>query len=69
MTLTPLYSTKAGGTGLGLYVVQEIVKAHAGTVEVTSTPGSGTTFTLRLPLVTDEKDSVLWNALGKKCFW
>ena len=38
---TPLYTTKSGGTGLGLYVVQEIVKAHTGTVEVTNTPGSG----------------------------
>ncbi len=50
---TPLYTTKPGGTGLGLYVVQEIVKAHAGTVEVTSTPGSGTTFTIHLPLMSD----------------
>src|SRR4029453_15801476 len=47
---TPLYTTKANGTGLGLYVVQEIVKAHRGTVDVTSTRGAGTTFTLRLPL-------------------
>ena len=47
---TPLYTTKASGTGLGLYVVQEIVKAHRGTVDVTSTRGAGTTFTLRLPL-------------------
>ena len=52
---TPLYTTKSGGMGLGLYVVQEIVKAHAGTVAVTSTPERGTTFTLHLPLVRDEK--------------
>lgn len=52
---TPLYTTKVGGTGLGLYVVQEIVKAHAGTVEVTSTPERGTTFTLHLPLMRDEQ--------------
>jgi PAS domain S-box-containing protein len=48
---TPLYTTKPHGTGLGLYVVQEIIKAHGGTVEATSTPGRGTTFTIRLPLV------------------
>jgi signal transduction histidine kinase len=52
---TPLFTTKTSGTGLGLYVAQEIVKAHEGTMEVTSTPGSGTTFTIHLPLVSDEK--------------
>jgi signal transduction histidine kinase len=51
----PLYTTKVGGTGLGLYVVQEIIKAHGGTVDVTSTPGAGTTFTVRLPLVVPEE--------------
>ena len=52
---TPLYTTKARGTGLGLYVVQEIIKAHGGTVEVMSTLGVGTTFTLRLPLLSAEE--------------
>lgn len=47
---TPLYTTKPEGTGLGLYVVQEIVKAHGGTVAATSLPAAGTTFTIRLPL-------------------
>jgi PAS domain S-box-containing protein len=47
---TPLYTTKPEGTGLGLYVVQEIVKAHGGTVDATSRPAEGTTFTIRLPL-------------------
>jgi PAS domain S-box-containing protein len=51
LLFTPLYTTKTSGTGLGLYVVQEIVKAHGGTVDVTSTLGAGTTFTLRLPLM------------------
>lgn len=36
--------------GLGLYIVHEIVKAHRGTIEVTSEPGKGAEFTLRLPL-------------------
>jgi signal transduction histidine kinase len=47
---TPLYTTKPEGTGLGLYVVREIVKAHGGTVDATSRPEEGTTFTIRLPL-------------------
>ena len=46
----PLYTTKPGGTGLGLYIVQEVVAAHGGQVAVQSTVGSGTTFTLTLPL-------------------
>jgi PAS domain S-box-containing protein len=41
---------KVSGMGIGLYVVQEIVALHGGTVEVTSTPGAGSTFTVWLPL-------------------
>lgn len=47
----PLYSTGSEWTGLGLYVVREIILAHQGTIDVQSVPGQGTTFTVTLPLV------------------
>jgi two-component system CheB/CheR fusion protein len=50
----PLHTTKPGGTGLGLYIVHEVVAAHGGQVAVQSTVGAGTTFTLTLPLVGHE---------------
>jgi signal transduction histidine kinase len=46
----PFFTTKATGTGLGLALVKRIVDDHRGEVRVTSAPGQGTTFTLRLPL-------------------
>ncbi len=49
----PLYTTKPGGTGLGLYIVREIVTAHGGQVSVESVEGQGTTFTLTLPRAMD----------------
>jgi signal transduction histidine kinase len=50
----PLYTTKPGGTGLGLYIVQEILVAHGGQVTFESVEGEGTTFILTLPRVVDE---------------
>lgn len=41
-----------GGSGLGLSIARWIVEAHKGKVEVTSRVGEGTTFTVKLPLVT-----------------
>ncbi len=46
----PFYTTKATGTGLGLFVSQRIVRLHGGTMNVESTVGKGTCFTLVLPV-------------------
>ena len=45
----PFYTTKTHGTGLGLSLVQKIVLAHNGRIEVSSTEGIGTRFTITLP--------------------
>jgi signal transduction histidine kinase len=42
-------SRKLGGTGLGLAIVKHIVNVHGGMVGVSSKPGTGSTFTIRLP--------------------
>jgi signal transduction histidine kinase len=44
------YSTKKGGTGLGLPMARRIADEHGGSLSVTSEPGKGTDFRLRLPL-------------------
>ncbi len=45
---TPLFTTKAKGTGLGLAVCKRIIDAHNGEIRVDSTEGVGTTFTILL---------------------
>ena len=45
----PYWSSRAGGTGLGLPVTRRIVEAHHGEISVQSTPGEGTCFEIVLP--------------------
>jgi signal transduction histidine kinase len=47
----PFYTTGLEWTGLGLYVVREIVAAHGGTIDVQSEPGKGSRFIITLSLV------------------
>jgi two-component system phosphate regulon sensor histidine kinase PhoR len=44
-------SRQSGGTGLGLAIVKHIVSLHGGEIEAQSLPGSGCTFSIRLPFV------------------
>jgi PAS domain S-box-containing protein len=48
----PFFTTKPAnqGTGLGLFISYEIVRAHGGEIRVESSPGAGATFEVRLPL-------------------
>jgi signal transduction histidine kinase len=49
----PFVSEKIHGTGLGLSVVKRVIDDHGGTIEVDSSPGHGTTFTVVLPAVSE----------------
>jgi signal transduction histidine kinase len=47
----PLTSKPGGGLGLGLYICAQIATAHGGAMQVASSPGEGTSFSARLPIV------------------
>lgn len=51
----PYFTTKSGGTGLGLNIVQKIMDSHYGHLEIQSTEGMGTTVTLRFKAASDRQ--------------
>ena len=52
------FTTKKGGTGIGLAQTYQILQWHYGSVDFESVEGEGTTFRLRLPLVQARSDSL-----------
>jgi signal transduction histidine kinase len=50
----PYFTTKIKGSGLGLTLVFKIVREHSGDINVSSKPGEGVCFTIKLPLPQEE---------------
>jgi signal transduction histidine kinase len=46
----PFFTTKETGSGLGLFIVNQIIQAHSGYIKVESQPGRGTSFSVFLPI-------------------
>jgi PAS domain S-box-containing protein len=61
----PYYTTKPNGTGLGLMIVQRIVREHGGTMEVESNTGRGTTVRVKLPR-SEQRTRLLGTGKGVK---
>ncbi|MBN1188537.1 MAG: hypothetical protein JXA46_02180 [Dehalococcoidales bacterium] len=59
----PLFSTKPKGIGLGLAISKRMVEQNGGEIEVESTAGKGTTFTLKLPL--NKKEALQYATAGQ----
>lgn len=51
----PYFTTRKGGTGIGLAISQKIISDHGGTIRMESTPGQGTVVTIELPLDSGEE--------------
>jgi PAS domain S-box-containing protein len=54
----PFYTTKSSGTGLGLAIAYRIMDDHGGTIQVSSTPGIGTTTVLTFPVAAEKAQSL-----------
>jgi signal transduction histidine kinase len=52
---SPFYTSKARGTGLGLAISKKVVDAHGGSIEASSSPGSGAEFTITIPKHVEKK--------------
>ena len=46
----PFFTTKERGSGLGTFIVKEVIKGHGGEVKVESSPGKGTSVKLLIPM-------------------
>jgi signal transduction histidine kinase len=53
----PFFSTRDGGTGLGLSLTQQIVAEHGGTILCESKPGEGTSFVVELPVASQDAEN------------
>jgi signal transduction histidine kinase len=51
----PYYSSKSGGTGLGLALCKEVIEAHGGTLRCEDSPLGGARFTATIPIVAEER--------------
>jgi two-component system sensor histidine kinase HydH len=51
----PFYTTKAGGTGLGLAVTKKIIECHGGHISIVNSPGCGAGFRVILPAILEER--------------
>jgi len=57
--LRPFFTTKSGGSGLGLSITNQLIEANRGTMHVESETGVGTTITINFPINSDEREARL----------